>query len=378
MSSGNKLQVLVPLIYETATSAEVIPELLNALRRLFRARACGLATFNFQHREGGWDWSSGYSPKFLNSYRDRYARDDPWLRHEESYRVPGTVHVGRELVADAELIETKFYQEWLEPQGLFYRLSAVLLRENDELCYFAFFRGRKDALFGFEKIRLCRTLAPHLRSAVQMRRQLALMEVERNAAVEVLDRLPTAVVLCDQGGAPVIVNGAAREILASSDGLVVRGGKLAARRPREANALEHLISGAARAARGVVDSAGGTLPVSRASGLRPFSVLVTPVRAPSSVPGHRRIAAALFISDPEVGHFRQRGAVAAALRAHAGRKSVGSQDQPGHVPRGCGGDAQYNDPDRPRLHQAYLLQDRDQTAGRVGSSSTPQPRTFLS
>jgi DNA-binding CsgD family transcriptional regulator len=299
MSIGKQLQVIIPLIYDTTTSADALPELLDTLRRLFRARACGVATFNFGRREGGWESSSGYSPGFLSSYRERYARDDPWLRDEEPYRVPGSVRVGRELVSDAELLQTQFYQEWLEPQGLFYRLSAVLLREDEDVCYFAVLRGRKDASFGFEKIRLCRTLAPHLRSAVQMRRQLALLEVERNAALEVLDRLPTAVLLCDESGAPIIVNGAARAILASSDGLVVRGGKLAARRQCETDTLERLIGGAAKTARGADGSSGGTLPVSRASGLRPFSVLVTAMRAPSSVPGHRRIAAALFVSDPE-------------------------------------------------------------------------------
>lgn len=299
MPIEKQLQILIPLIYDTTTSADALPELLAALQRLFRARACGVASFNFQTRQGIWDSSSGFRDEFLSSYQDHYSSCDPWLRHEERFRVPGTVHVGRELVPDAELIETQFYQEWLQPQGLFYRLSAVLLREGASVCYFATLRGRKDSLFGFEKIRLCRNLAPHLRSAVQMRRQLALLEVERNAAMEVLDRLPTAVVLCDQSGAPVIVNGAARDILASSDGLVVRGGKLAARRQPETDALENLISGAASTARGEGDSPGGTLPVSRASGQRPLSVLVSPMRAPSAIPGHRRIAAALFISDPE-------------------------------------------------------------------------------
>jgi DNA-binding CsgD family transcriptional regulator len=299
MPIEKQLQLLIPLIYDTSSSRDALPELLKALQRLFRARACGLAIFNFQHREGILDESSGYSPDFLNSYRDHYSRHDPWLRQEEFYRVPGTVHVGRELVPDAELVGTQFYREWLQPQGLFHRMSAVLLRDGASLCYFATLRGRRDSLFGFDKIRLCRTLAPHLRSAVQMRRQLAMLEVERNAAVEVLDRLPTAVVLCDPNGAPVIVNGAARKILAGNDGLVVRGGKLATRRQLETDALDTLISGAARAARGERDSSGGTLPVSRASGLRPLSVLVAPMRAPSAVPGHRRIAAALFISDPE-------------------------------------------------------------------------------
>ncbi len=299
MAGEIDLLTVIPLIYDTTTSADALPELGRALRQLFRARACGVAAFNFQIREGVVHSSSGYFPEFLNSYRDHYSRYDPWLRNEELYRVPGTVHVGQELVPDSELLESQFYQEWLQPQGLFYRLSAVLIREEANVCYFATLRGREDTVFGFHEIRLCRTLAPHLRSAVQMRRQLAMLEVERNAVVEVLDRLPRAVVLCDPSGAPVIVNGAAREILASGDGLVVRGGRLAARRPLESNALETLIARAAGAARGEGDSPGGCLSVSRASGARPLSVLVSPMRAPSAVPGHRRIAAAIFISDPE-------------------------------------------------------------------------------
>jgi DNA-binding CsgD family transcriptional regulator/PAS domain-containing protein len=299
MSVEDELQRLIPLIYETTTSAQALSELLGALKQLFRARACAVAVFNFERREGALDASNGYDPAFIDSYRDQYSRHDPWLRNEQPYRVPGTVHLGQELVPDAELMRTRFYQEWLKPQGLLYRLSAVLIREEADLCYFATWRGSKDPPFGFDEIRLCRTLAPHLRSAVQMRRQLAMLEVERNAALEVLDRLPTAVVLCDQGGTPVIVNGAAREILANSDGLLVRGGKLAASRPLETNALENLIIDAASAARGQGERAGGMLSVSRDSGSRPLSVLVAPMQAPSGVPGHRRIAAALFISDPE-------------------------------------------------------------------------------
>ena len=53
MSVGKQLQVIIPLIYDTTTSADALPELLNTLRRLFRARTCGVATFNFERREGG-------------------------------------------------------------------------------------------------------------------------------------------------------------------------------------------------------------------------------------------------------------------------------------------------------------------------------------
>ena len=298
MKVESDLHTLIPLIYDTTTSAEALPELIAALQKLFHARASAIGIFNFKLSEGALQTTTGFRQEFLHSYLRIYSREDPWLRHEESLRVPGTVHAGHDLIPESELVKSAFYQQWLKPQGLFRRLSVVLIREQANLCYLASLRGPDDPPFGPDEIQLCRSLAPHLRSAVQMRRQLAMLEVERNAALEVLDRLPTAVVLCDESGAPVIVNGAASEILAHNDGLHVRRGKLTTRRQGETNALESLIAGAADTARGRGDSCGGALSVSRASG-RPLSVFVAPMRAPSSVPGYRRIAAALFISDPE-------------------------------------------------------------------------------
>jgi DNA-binding CsgD family transcriptional regulator/PAS domain-containing protein len=298
MPVEKELEGLIPLIYDTTTSGGALPELLAVLQQLFRARACALGVFNFQRREGALDTSSGYRPEFISSYHDYYSRHDPWLRNEQAYRVAGIVQLGQEIVPTAELVTTRFYHEWLAPQNLHQRLSTVLIREDANLVYFSTLRGSGDTLFGPDEIRLCRALAPHLRSAVQMRRQLAMLQVERNAALEVLDRLPTAVVLCDQSGTPIIINGAAREILASRDGLVVRGGRLAARRRLETTALENLIVGAASAT-GESGSSGGTMSVSRASGSRPLSVLVSPMRAPGTMPGFGQIAAALFISDPE-------------------------------------------------------------------------------
>ena len=268
----------------------------------------------------------------------------------------------------------RFYQEWLKPQDLFHRLSAVLIREEANLVYFSTLRGREDTLFGSDEIRLCRTLAPHLRSAVQMRRQLAMLQVERNAAVEVLDRLPTAVVLCDQSGTPIIVNGAAREILASNDGLVVRGGKLAARRQLETAVLENLIVGAASTARG--QGADFRRHDVGLAGLRVATRCPCSSRRcgrRSAVPGHRRIAAALFISDPEsvtltneerllqlYGLTRAESRLAAklaegrSLEEAAAVLNIKTQTARSYIKR-------------------ILCEDRDQAAGRAGPPPAPEP-----
>ena len=298
MSVEDSLTRLTSTIYEAATRTEAWPEVNAAMQRLIQATACGVGLFNFRSRNGLICLSSGFRDEFLDSYRDRYAEMDLWLRREHVHRVPCTIHVGRDLAADPDILRSQFYREWLEPQNIFHRLSIVLVREGMNLCYFVAMRPPTDKPFGNDEVVACRMLAPHLRRAVQVRSRISAVERERDAAVEVLNRLPTGVVLCDETGAPVVVNESGRQILAAGDALTLRRGKLSACRQLEAEALQNLIAGAARTALGEGMDPGGTLSVPRPSGL-PLSVLVSPLRAPPEVGGRARIAAAIFISDPD-------------------------------------------------------------------------------
>jgi len=289
---------LTPLIYDIATHSHAWPDFGAAIGQLFGAGACSVAEYNFRSREGSFQFSWGVGAEFRASYEARYARLDMWLRRESAHRTPCAVHLGQHLVSDAELLNSEFYQEWLKPQNLFHRLSAVLVRKQANLWYFAMLRPPDDKPFGPEEVRALGRLAPHLRRAMQLRGRLAMLEREREAALEVLDRMPRGVVLCEEDGRVVIVNELGRRLLSAGEALTVRGGRLSAHSQADTEQLQRLISAAARATHDGTNS-GGTFPVLRPSGLRPISVLVLPVRAPPGVPGHGRIAAAVFISDPE-------------------------------------------------------------------------------
>jgi hypothetical protein len=252
---------LTSMIYEAATRSEAWTEVNTAVQRLIQATACGVDLFNFRSRNGLICLSSGFHSEFLDSYRDRYAELDVWLRREQAHRVPCTVQVGRELVPDSDLVRTEFYREWLEPQNFFHRLSIVLVREGMNLCYFMALRPPRERPFGDDEILACQVLAPHLRRAVQLRSRITAVERERDAAVEVLNRLRTGVVLCDEIGTPVVINESGRQILATGDALTLRRGKLSACRQFEAEALQNLIAGAARTAHGEAMDPGATLSV---------------------------------------------------------------------------------------------------------------------
>jgi DNA-binding CsgD family transcriptional regulator len=291
---------LTPLVYDTALRSDAWSEFGMAVGRLFRASVCGVAEHNFNSQEGSFQFSFGVPEEFRASYETRYSSLDVWLRRESAHRIPGTVHVGQHLVSDLELLSSEFYHDWLKPQNLLHRLSTVLVREEAHLCYFAMLRPPGDKPFGPEEVRALRRLAPHLRRAVQLRGRLALLEGEREAAMEVLHHLPTGVVLCEEDGSPVIVNELGKQLLSTGGALTVRGGRLSANSQADTEQLQRLISAAASGTGDYASDSGGTLSVPRCrSGLRPISVVVLPVRVPPEIPRHSRIVAAVFISDPD-------------------------------------------------------------------------------
>jgi len=121
------------------------------------------------------------------------------------------------------------------------------------------------------------------------------------ALVEVMDRLPTGVVLLDPQRQPVSTNRAAEWILAMSDGIAMGANGPFATDPRENAALQRLLSSALAPDSGKEIEAGGFIAVSRPSGRRAYAVMVTPLLAatPESTSGEAVVS--LWIADPDSG-----------------------------------------------------------------------------
>jgi DNA-binding CsgD family transcriptional regulator len=130
--------------------------------------------------------------------------------------------------------------------------------------------------------------------------ELARERSARHALLDVLDQLPTAIVVVDADARPVMVNAAAEQILAMGDGMLVNGKRLEALWHAERVRLAQLIASACTAANGDPSGAGGHLTVTRPSGFRPFLVIVSPLpRAYRDRSGRPQPVAAVVIKDPQ-------------------------------------------------------------------------------
>ena len=288
------LQGLLSRIYDTG-SGDWEP-LLDDIRQFLGGNAAALILHDFQHNLGSMLFATGYNRRYMHAPASTDARHNVWLARERDYRLPGTIHVGEQLVPERELMRTKFYTEWLKPQRLHHRLCAVLSRENATSVFLEVMRPPEATAFDGDDIERCRLLVPHLQRALRMYRRMAALETERDVAFRALDQLPWGVMLVDRQRKRLATNRHAEELLIAGDGLTARGNTLRAELADETARLERLLSDALdRSGR---ESASGTLAITRPSGAPPLNVVVVPLHINPEKLAERGPVAAIFVTDP--------------------------------------------------------------------------------
>jgi DNA-binding CsgD family transcriptional regulator len=291
------LQWLLPRIYEIGPSDW--ETLLDEINRFLEGSAIALVFHDFKHNLGSIRFARGYNRRYIPLYALSYAHQNVWLARERDYRRPGIVHIGEHLVPEQQLIRTKFYSEWLQPQALHHRLCAVLSREKATAVFLEVMRPRQWAAFDQDDIERCRSLLPHLQRALRMHRRMADLALERDAAFRALDQLPWGVVFIDEHRNRLGANRHAQEILVAGDGLSARGNTLQADLADETARLDRLLSSVLDQPGQQDSSAGGTLSITRPSGAHPLNVVVVPLHIKPEALSERGSVAAIFVTDPE-------------------------------------------------------------------------------
>ena len=290
---------LVSDFYGASMDARFWPTALSKLREALDASACALVTHDFASQTGSITHAAGINVEFILSYNEMYARSNPWLQHEESFRTSGVVWTGPELIAENEQIPAEFDERWLAPQDLKHQLFGVLERQASEVLYVFAARSAAAEPFGPEEATLLRRLLPYIERSLRAGQMLKRTQTVRQVALDALDVMPIGVILVSLGGAVLAANKVARDIMAGRDVLIV--GR---------NGLEVVAEGRKTRFRDIMASAAkprdrnrpGRPPafsLVRPGGLRPLSLLISPVRAPSGSNAWDEPAAVLFIGDPD-------------------------------------------------------------------------------
>ncbi len=274
---SERLDRLVKSIYATLGGGDPWPEVLDELCHLFDGRGSMLTDHNFGSRRGAIRFKCDHFDDAVpETYRSRMCSRNPWLHSDLPYR-PRSVILGTEILPDAELTRTEFYRDYLHPLGLKHRLCGVVQRDGLGVRFLAILRApRQPAFDEADKARL-RRLLPHFQQAFDLRRHIQQDRSEREALLEVLDHVPVACMLVNQGAALHFVNTAATRLLERRDGLLLRAGGLAAGSSRLTARLRSTISRVAALRPRSSQSPCEHFVVSRPSGRPPLLLSLLPI-----------------------------------------------------------------------------------------------------
>ncbi len=205
--------------------------------------------------------------------------------------------VQSQAVTDVALRASRFFTEWVRPQGVMDAVAIGLERNSRMVSTLSF--GRHDQAGAVTDIELAglRLIAPHIRRALAISQALEIQTIKASQFTATLEAFSVGVVIVDEDATVIHTNAAAQAMLEASDPIFVRAGRIGIPAAAAAATLKSAVMQAARNETELGKRGGVGIPAPRRDGA-PCIVHVFPLRRRESrfdlVP---RAAAALFIAD---------------------------------------------------------------------------------
>ncbi|HEY7643578.1 MAG TPA: helix-turn-helix transcriptional regulator, partial [Hyphomicrobiales bacterium] len=190
-------------------------------------------------------------------------------------------------------VRTRFYKEWMKPQGWLDTVFVTLDRSPTDIIAFTLARGEKDGCADHNVYARMQALAPHLRRAILLSRALTHRTVQEETLIETFDGFAAGMIFADAEGRIVHANASAKALLGDQDLRAVLTDPGCIDRPAVAPALREAIARAA--------APGAAVPLRTASGDL-YVVHALPLKGGrhGAAPAHWAVAA-LFIQKAELG-----------------------------------------------------------------------------
>jgi DNA-binding CsgD family transcriptional regulator len=251
-SDPEHLSALIGNIYDAALDPERWPTVLEAICAFVRGCMANIYSQDAIEKTANRYFTWGHDPHFVSLYLETYAGLNPLLPAQLFFPA-GEVYSMADIMSHDEMRETRFYKEWLEPQGYVDFVGCNLEKSATSVAPLAVVRHMRDGIVDEETRWRMRLIAPHVQRAIRVGKLIDLAKVEAAAFGDVLDGLAAGVFLVDSDGRIVHANASGRTVLAEGAVIHQANGRIIATDPRANLALRDVV---ARAAAG--DAAVGT------------------------------------------------------------------------------------------------------------------------
>lgn len=241
MGEAEDLSDLIGNIYDAALDQQLWPLVLRQACEFVRGASGTLMAQTTTPGGAEFYFQWGNDPKFLKSYQDTYVKLNPVLVPALLYPKIGDVVSTVDLIPFPEFFASRFYKEWVAPQGLIDSIFATLDKSATSYAFVAITRHEKQGIVDEDTRRRMRLLAPHFRRAVFIGNVVKLNKGDAAKFADTLDGLTAAVFLVDSSGRVVHANSAAEDMLRDGTVFQSANGKIIAASDPQTNSALHEI-----------------------------------------------------------------------------------------------------------------------------------------
>ena len=237
------LHEITGLLFEAAAVTEDWHTPLDRLHPAFNAMAAHYFVWNKTHDR---PVSSHGSTSYLGQRQAlrHYLRLDP-RRVMLAHQPVGSTLLCQEHFDESFVARSDYFQNYSLRFGRRYLMATNLFQSGPDCAVFALMRSKREGPFGPTEHALLESMRPDLERMARMHAHS--LKSQHNVALgqDLLDSLPTCMVVTDRLGHVVRLNKAAEELLAEGKVLRVASGRLAAQVPSQTDVLHQLIRQAA-------------------------------------------------------------------------------------------------------------------------------------
>ncbi|MGA7485815.1 MAG: LuxR family transcriptional regulator, partial [Xanthobacteraceae bacterium] len=216
MEQTERLSALIGSTYDAALDPELWPCVLEKVAGFVGGSGGTLFARDTVHKTGNSYYDVGVDPHYRQLYFDKYIRFDPM---NAAYLVldVGDVVSNSNVIPHAEFVETRFFKEWVQPQGWIDNVLAAVEKSPTSMVAAAVFRHRRDGPADDDARQRMRLIVPHLRRAVLIGKVVDLRKVETATLADTLDGLAAGMFLVNAAARIVHANAAGRAMLGDGD-----------------------------------------------------------------------------------------------------------------------------------------------------------------
>lgn len=266
MSEAEQLSSLIGEIYDAALDPALWPAVLERVCAYVSGCTAVIYSQNAASKSGNRHYSWGDDPEYTQLYFEKYIKMSPFTTAPLLLEV-GEIKSCYDLVPYSEVVETRFYKEWMRPQGHLDNIFATLDKSTVSYAALSVIRAEQQGFFDHAARHLMELIVPHVRRSVLIGNVIDLHKADAAALADTFSGLAASVFIVDASARIVHANGSGQAMLADGSLLRLQDRKLAVNDAEAERVLHHCFA-AASSGDAAIGVRGVALPLTARDGER--------------------------------------------------------------------------------------------------------------